>query len=258
VKIFIPSQELRRYDPDTYTNSPTYEKVYAVMREHGGTGYSWSIEIFDLRYPKVISDDREWQRRMNSCAQAVGNGYKHMNQFFTKAMYEHPALNQYRYYLRIDADFTFLEDVPEDPFCMMAKTGRKFMWQTRKEIMDYSCSDGLWDWFSQYQETHGLIPKDPIFFKPEGSRLNYVGYVGMGDLEFFRSEPVRSLAKALNEDGRIYLNRWSDQTYYPLLLALFENHTAVGDIGFRWPKSVWCHKCRIASAPFDPLTGKFK
>lgn len=258
VRIFIPSKELREYDPSSYVESPTYETVHRVMSDVGGTGYDWKIETFDLRYPKVISDDHAWKDKMNPCARAVATSYKHMNQFFTKAMYEHPSLQQYKYYLRIDTDFNFMETLEEDPFCMMAKTGRKFMWQTRKEIQNSQCSDGMWEWFLQYQETHRLIPQDPLFWRPKGARVNYVGYAGMGDLDFFRSERVRRLAEALNEDGRIYLNRWSDQTYYVLLFALFENHTTVGDAGFRWPASSWCHKCTIPPAPFDPMTGKLR
>jgi hypothetical protein len=209
-----------------------------------GKGYNWEVVPFNFEFPKVISDDPDWKNKTNSCAKAVSTSYKHMNQFFTKAMYELPALDKYRYYLRIDADFDFNEYPAEDPFCMMAKTGRKFMWQTRKAIGNKQCSEGLWEWFEQYQLTHGLTPQDPLFFREHGARVNYVGYAGMGDLEFFRSEPVRNLAKAFNEDGRVYLSRWSDQTYYVLLLSLFEDHKAVGDIGFGWPESTWCHKCR--------------
>jgi hypothetical protein len=251
VKVFIPSDALRKYDRASYRESPEHRDVRKVMREVGGEGYDWDIVTFDIEFPKVLENatgkpvwkpKADWKKKMNSCAQAVSTGYKHMNQFFIKAMFEHPALDAYRYYLRIDADFFFINDVREDPFCMMAKTGRKFMWQTRKTIRDPSCSEGFWEWFLQYQVKHSLTPKDPRFFRPQGALVNYVGYAVMGDLKFFRSEPVRRLAGALNSDGRIYLNRWSDQTYYVLLLALFENHTAVGDIGFGWSDGLWCHK----------------
>jgi hypothetical protein len=243
VKVFIPGDALREYDSSSFGNSPTPEKVRNVMGRALGTGYNWEVVPFNLEFPKVISDDHNWNNKTNHCAKAVSTSYKHMNQFFTKLMYEHQALEKYRYYLRVDADFDFNEYPAEDPFCMMAKTGRKFMWQTRKRIMDVYCSEGLWEWFEQYQLTHGLTPQDPVFFRHHGAKVNYVGYVGMGDLEFFRSEPVRKLAKAFNEDGRVYLNRWSDQTYYVLLFSLFEDHKAVGDIGFGWPQSTWCHKC---------------
>jgi hypothetical protein len=243
VKVFVPSDALRKYDNSSFGNSPSPEEVRDVMREGLGEGYNWEVAPFSVEFPKVIADDAHWESKMNVCARAVSTSYKHMNQFFTKAMYEHPALDKYRYYLRIDADFNFVGDLVEDPFCMMAKSGRKFMWQTRKRIKDGYCSEGLWDWFTEYQLTHGLTPQDPIFFKWNGAWVNYVGYAGMGDLDFFRSSPVRRLAEALNEDGRIYLNRWSDQTYYVLLFALFEDHSVVGDIGFQWPENVWCHKC---------------
>jgi len=175
-------------------------------------------------------------------------------------MYEHSALNKYKYYLRIDADFSFKagadgESIKADPFCMMAKTGRKFLWQTRREVGNKRCSDGLWEWFQDYQEANGLTPQDPVFWGPLGAHVNYVGYAGMGDLDFFRSKQVRKLTQALNEDGRVYLNRWSDQTYYVLLFALFENHSAVGDIGFNWGDH-FCHKCYNGDFHLNPLTGE--
>jgi len=255
VKVFIPSEALRKYDPSSFWESPSYETVHQVMSE-SGAGHDWEIVYFDLKFPKVISDDDQWTRKMNRCAQRVSTSYKHMNQFFTKAMYEHPAMAKYRYYLRIDSDFDFNADLVEDPFCMMVKTGRKFMWQTRKLIKEKRCSEGLFEFLKQYAETHGLTAQDPFFFSPWGATVNYVGYAGMGDLNFFRSEQVRRVAEALNEDGRVYLNRWSDQTYYPLLFGLFENHSAVGEIGFDWPGDTWCHKCPIPAGKFNPETGE--
>jgi len=265
VKIFIPSEALREYDPDSFRYSPTEERVMKVAQEFLGDGeYNFEVATFDIRFPKIIADDGAWKDKMNGCAKAVSTSYKHMNQFFTKVMYEHPALEKYKYYLRIDADFSFKaaadgESIKSDPFCLMAKSGRKFLWQTRREVKDKRCSEGLSDWFREYQKAQGLTPHDSLFWETNGT-INYVGYAGMGDLDFFRSEPVRKLAKALNEDGRVYLNRWSDQAYYVLLFALFENHTAVGDIGFNWGNggggdTKWCHKCLDGRA-FNPLTGK--
>jgi len=259
VKVFIPGDALReRSSNGSFKSSPTYEEVQAMMRKHLFDIHNWEVVTFDITFPKVISEDPDWKNKMNPCAQAVGTDYKHMNQFFTKVMYEHPALEKYRYYLRIDADFSFIAELPNDPFCMMAKTGRKFMWQTRKKIWVNDCSEGMWEWFQQYQQTHGLTPQDRVYWKPVLSNIVYVGYAGMGDLDFFRSERVRKVAEAFNEDGRVYINRWSDQTYYPFVLALFENHTAVGDIGFDWgrhPTASWCHKCTV-DLPFDPATGR--
>jgi len=243
VKVFVPGDALREYDPHSFDSSPTREEVQEVVREHLGESSSWEIAPFDLKFPKVIREDANWTSKLNTCAKAVSTSYKHMNQFFTKVMYEHPSLDKYRYYLRIDADFAFMADLENDPFCMMAKTGRKFMWQTRKNIWVKECSHGLWEWFQQYQQTHGLTVQDPDIWNERLAQQVYVGYAGMGDLDFFRSEQVHKLAEALNEDGRIYLNRWSDQTYYVLLFALFEEHNVVGDIGFDWPADAWCHKC---------------
>jgi hypothetical protein len=255
VKIFIPSDGLRAYDPDSFSTSPDRKHVSKLARESLGGDYDWEVTTFDVRFPDVIERNPAWKAEMNTCARAVSTSYKHMNQFFTKALYEHESLQKYRYYLRMDADFAFQMSLRMDPFCVMAQTGRKFVWQTRRHVRDLSCSDGLWEWFLKYQQDSGLIPQDTYLWKESSASINYVGYVGMGDLDFFRSERVRKLAGALNEDGRVYLNRWSDQTYYVLLLALFENHTAVGDLGFGWSEDSFCHKSKKPGR-FDPFTGK--
>jgi hypothetical protein len=255
VKVFLASDKLRKYDNASFGHSPDKEDVTKLVGGLLGKDYDWTVETFDFKFPKVIENDSEWNTKMNVCAKAVSTSYKHMNQFFTMAMYEHESLKDFRYYMRVDADFNFQATMRADPFCMMKKTGRKFVWQTRKKLADPFCSEGLWDWFHAYQKDHGLTPQDPTFFKEPAAMLNYVGYVGAGDLDFFRSRRVRQLARAFNEDGRVYLNRWSDQTYYVLLFALFENHTAVGDLGFAWPKDEWCHKCPI-EGKFDPNSGK--
>jgi len=261
-----------RCPPD---NAPNKEEVSKVALESLGPDYDWEVADFDLKFPEVLKTRPEWEQcdrkhmkcegqrdvartrfeGQNDCAAYVTTGYYHMNQFFTKVMYEHEALSKYRYYLRLDADFEFRATLPKDPFCMMAQTGRKFIWQTRRHSgSEGKCSEGLWEWFQKYQQDNALTPQDPIFWREGGAWVNYVGYAGMGDLEFFRSERVRKLAEAFNKDGRVYLNRWSDQTYYVLLFALFENHTAVGDLGFEWQYSWWCHKCK-KQGKFDPITG---
>jgi len=255
VKVFVVGEKLRMEDNESFGNSPARETVTALVWDILGNDHVWQVTTFHVQFPPVIQNDPEWKLKMNPCAKAVSTSYKHMNQFFTSGMYEHDSLKDYRYYLRVDADFQFEANIKSDPFCMMRKSGRKFTWQTRKKVHDKFCSEGLWEWFQKYREDHGLIPQDPAFWRASGALANYVGYVGMGDLDFFRSQRVRNLAHALNEDGRVYLNRWSDQTYYVLLFALFENHSAVGDLGFRWSKDEWCHKCKI-SGKFDSLTGK--
>merc|ERR550525_1246714 len=101
----------------------------------------------------------------------------------------------------------------------------------------------MWEWFSSYAKSNGIMPVDTTIWGSQITTGVYTGYIGVGDLNFFRSHRVAQLAHAFNEDGRVYLARWSDQTYYVLLLALFEHHSAVGDVGINWPTDVWCHKC---------------
>ncbi|CAK0844500.1 unnamed protein product [Prorocentrum cordatum] len=174
-----------------------------------------------------------------------------MNQFFTKVMYEYQALDKYRYYLHIDADFAFMADLDNDHFCMMAKTGRKFMWQTCQDIWVKECSHGRWEWFQQYQQTRGLTVQDPDIWNERLAQQVYVDYAGMVDLDSCGG--VRRGRASLPESlvG-------SDQTYYLFVFALLESHSSVGENGFDWGLAGTygrrCHKYTV-DLPFNSVTG---
>lgn len=244
--VFVPSPSLRRYDPRSFGLAANATDLR--QRLLAGTGlpqdYPLTVAEFDLRAPEKLHFTPSWQSPTKWY-----NGYLHMNTFFTKVMFEAPALVPHRYYMRLDTDTKFTGDVGADPFCVMREMGKKFMWQDRR-YEKYAYSDGMGAWMQSYAKSHRLTPKNPEVWlegQPQDEPLKtldlswiYKGYVGMGDLEFFRSPQVQALAQAFNEDGGIYLHRWSDQTYYVQALALFEPASVVADLPLDLPL---CHKC---------------
>jgi len=255
VVVFVPSERMRKWDPQSYFESPSKSEMERHLRHVGmPEGVKITVEEFDLELPKGLP--KNWREQMNGCASRVSTAYKHMNQFFTKGLYEHPALNKYRYYMRLDADIMFTKNMAHDPFCMIKETGRKFMYEIRHHVGDKTCSEGMLDWFQQYANNNSIMYADGKIWNHRPDEGTYIGYIGVGDLNWFRSEKVMKLARAFNDDGRVYLNRWSDQTYYVLLLALFEPHSAVGDIGINWPYDSFCHKCKPNAARVSELIGE--
>lgn len=252
VLVFVPSKAMRTYDPESFGGAPDPEDV--KRRCHSRTGlpdlYNLRVIEFDVSFPDTILNDPNWKEptRSNQCARKFWTGYKHMNHFFTHLMYEHPALAKYNYYLRLDTDLGFTAKVPWDPFCLMKELGRNFIWESRRKIASPDCADGLWEWFHDYAKNNSLTAVDKTVWGPLAAHTNYIGYITGGSLDFFRRDDVRKLSHAMNEDGRIYTHRWSDQTYYVLINSLLEEHNAVGDIGIGWPPAVWCHKCKLKTS----------
>lgn len=173
-------------------------------------------------------------------------GYLYMNQFFTRDMFEQHALDAYRFFMRLDTDVRIMEMAKEDPFCMIRETGKRFLFHYAARVFECcNWNEGMAEWFANYSKAEKLKPQDPSLWASMGtddpkSKVVYKGYASLGDLNFFKSEQVRKLANAFNEDGRVYTKRWSDYSYLVQALALFEKHDAVGDLGFRMEL---CHHC---------------
>jgi len=193
---------------------------------HGAILY---FERISFELPLVLQADPTWVERRNECATKYIRGnldYMHMNQFFTWRMYQHPRLADFDYYMRVDTDAFLHEKVCEDPFVYMRERDIQFMYPKRKRIATESCSEGLWEATEEYRKQKGIIPvnnasNSKFGWNADLSLTIFHGFIGLGNLNFFRSKQYMEYAQFLNEDGRIYVNRWSDQTIYVLATAMF-------------------------------------
>ena len=233
-----------QFGPPKYSTSkyvvrapfPGGEKTFEPLLRQVPEGYPISVEWFNVSYPKVIKAmGPQWIYKRNQCSRRRrgGTAYYHMNQFFTLGMYTHPALRKYRYYARVDSDDYFRKRLSFDPFSVMARDGLSFMCpretpieQAKMQHIVESCSEGLFDFVEEYRKRHQIQARSGKWGQDRAT-TSYDGCLGFGDLAFFRSPEYLELARSLNEDGRVYLNRWSDQNIYVLALDLFKEASAV-------------------------------
>ena len=89
-------------------------------------------------------------------------------QFFISGLYEHPAMKQFTYYLRIDSDAWFTKDIPcsINPFNLYGNRAAQassdgsiqplfFVYPARKPIALSACSEGLFDFIDTYRQAQG-------------------------------------------------------------------------------------------------------
>ena len=121
-------------------------------------------------------------------------------------MYEHPALSQYSHYMRVDADLLLqapITDAAQDPLCYAQQNGLSFMYPVSAEIAWQSCSAGLWEWFQHAAKMQQLQPADAKSWNEQAALTDYVGFLGVGSLDVFRSPAALELARRFNADGRV-------------------------------------------------------
>eukprot|EP00035_Acanthoeca_spectabilis_P029330 m.474074 g.474074 ORF g.474074 m.474074 type:complete len:805 (-) comp35715_c0_seq1:64-2478(-) len=148
--------------------------------------------------------------------------YLQMNRFFTWKLYTQPELAGFDYYMRIDCDTVHFETPPTDPFRRMRSHNWTFAFL--RQALDPPCVyEGLYEAVGEYIALKGLRPLGA----PQHRQV-FNGFVGVGDLRFFRSPDYLDFAKFLNEEKRgVFTARWSDQQIYPIALALFRPSQSV-------------------------------
>ena len=172
--------------------------------------------------------------------------------------YEHPAVQAYKWYWRVEPSVTFTCAITYDPFVEMERHKKRYgyvvaLWEVPNTI------PSLFRKLSQFK-SHFQIPTtslwtaitDPSYvpwpFRRMLSFLNNRDQFGdsyslchfwsnfeIADMDFFRSPAYRSLFQFLDQDGSFYFERWGDAPVHTLAAAMLlkpEELHHFSDIGY--------------------------
>jgi hypothetical protein len=153
--------------------------------------------------------------------------YLHMNRFFTYSIWEH--LQEYDYYMRVDADLFIQREIP-DPFQEMHDKKTAFA-IGYMEGETQGCFEGQQAAVKKFAQevAPGLGVK--TYMDNMDNIQPYTCYWGgfhAGDVNFFRKREHMELSKYISEQGGIYTQRWSDQVHFPNALAILHPEGAHG------------------------------
>merc|ERR1712224_148007 len=147
--------------------------------------------------------------------------YLHMNVFFTRTMFAHPALSEFDYVMRVDVDVFLQRPLVEDPFKIIAGTeGCVLLTDALRSEMP-GCYDGLGDAARRILHSSGRGEAARRIASARGRDVVWGGW-HLVDLQFFRRAETQHLVNALVDEGGIYTHRWSDQLIYPLAAQAFD------------------------------------
>ena len=168
--------------------------------------------LVDFKVPACVDPARICGERL---------GYMHMCHFFANDIFNHPALNDFEYYCRLDTDSFILSPVTLDIFQWAKRHGCKY------GFIDDSITDcpsffpGLWSTGAKFAEQH---PEYPTYAKlysdiPEG-RVYYTNFE-LCHKPWFQQAPWVPYFDTIDKAGGIYYHRWGDHTIRYMGVRLF-------------------------------------
>ncbi|KAJ1660856.1 hypothetical protein IWQ61_000265 [Dispira simplex] len=203
-----------------------------VPREH------WSLPDWVDRY-HMLEGMNDMVK--NQVIYGASLSYRHMCRFNSGFFFQHPLLDGYEYYWRVEPDVQFTCDIDYDPFVYMKERDLKYGFTiSLKEIPETVPT--LWD------TTRKFMSKYPEYVEQQNT-LDWVTNDGgktynmchfwsnfeIGKLDFFRSERYLKYFDFLDQEGGFFYERWGDAPVHSLAVAMFLRKEEVHwfrDIGY--------------------------
>jgi alpha 1,2-mannosyltransferase len=175
--------------------------------------------------------------------------YHHMCRYESGFFYQHPLMQQYRYYWRVEPSTKLLCDVDYDVF--------KFM---REEKKSYGFTIATYEWAATiptlWNSTLQFIAQHPEYVHPN-NLIDFIydrnshGYnlchfwsnFEIGDMNFWRGDAYQQYFRHLDNAGGFYYERWGDAPVHSIAVSLFLDKSEVhffDDIGYRHSPNERC------------------
>ncbi|KAF4511869.1 hypothetical protein G6O67_001073 [Ophiocordyceps sinensis] len=218
-----------------------------VVSEGGAEATFETIPAYMWGYPSWINQTRARQSMSDMERRGILYGgeesYHHMCRFNSGFFFDHPALQQYKWYWRVEPDIEFTCAITYDPFVEMERHDKRYgyviaLWELGKTV------PSLFRELSEYKARHRIATTslwtalmDPSYLPWPLRRLLWwaPGRDGRGDLwnmchfwsnfeiadlDFFRSPQYRDIFHFLDENGGFYYERWGDAPVHSLAAAM--------------------------------------
>lgn len=253
------------WDPQVTTAIQTATQSKTIFAEIPEEHWSW---------PDGVNKDNAtaiWNQMEASGVPYVSEErYHHMCRFFSGFFFDNPAIQEYRYFWRVEPNVEFTCHIPYDPFELMHKNGKVYGYTIALWEVGTTCPS-LMRVTSDFKEEHGVI-NTPLWnsmlapnWMPlplrwiqsmlhsvfhsrtrDADEWNYCHFWSnfeIADMDFFRSPQYRAYFDALEKAGGFYYERWGDAPVHSLALAMFTQPNQIHyfeDIGYSHPPFQHC------------------
>ncbi|KAL1924033.1 uncharacterized protein VTP21DRAFT_7068 [Calcarisporiella thermophila] len=217
------------------------EAKYGVIpKEH------WSIPTW-IDEEKARLAREEMERK-----QVIYGGslpYRHMCRFNSGFFFQHPLLDEYDFYWRVEPSVDFYCDLDYDPFLFMQDNDLKYGF-TISLYEFVTTIETLWPTTLEFFEKNPqYLSKDNLmdFISDDGGKsynlCHFWSNFEIADLRFWRSEPYMRYFEYLDKKGGFFYERWGDAPVHSIAAALMLNKSQIhffDDIGYKHPPYSHC------------------
>ncbi|KAK8186965.1 glycolipid 2-alpha-mannosyltransferase-domain-containing protein [Phyllosticta capitalensis] len=230
-----------------------------VPKEHWDVPAWINMDLFQESAQVLKEQDVQYAEKLS---------YHQMCRWNSGMFYKHPALQNYRYYWRVEPHVHFFCDVDYDVFRYMQDNNKTYGFTVNiydspqsiatlwPETLKFLASDdharylhpnNAMDWLTdaKRREEHNLLANGY-------STCHFWSNFEIGDMNFWRSKQYDEFFQHLDRSGGFFYERWGDAPVHSIALGMFEDKSKIHwfrDIGyqhipyFNCPNSPKCKGC---------------
>lgn len=185
----------------------------------------------------------------DNIAYANKKSYHNMCRYYSSQFYNHPRLQQFKYYWRFEPGTDYFCQIDYDVFRFMQDNDKIYGFNIALYDSEQTVKS-LWVETEKFIESHSdYISSDPALnflqeSKQHPEKTQYTsGYstchfwsnFEIADMDFYRSEPYTNWIEHLESTGGFYYERWGDAPVHSIGVSLFARRDQIHwfrDIGY--------------------------
>jgi len=194
----------------------------------------------DFKHYKGHSNLDEWMKKQKGFVEGRPSGYRMMCRFFCGVMQNHPALNGFDYYTRMDHDSFFTEPKTLNVEESIKKYNFDYLY--RSVWTDHKGKKAIWEFTKKYAKENNLSLKGFGKLRMLNLAGNFNGRAPYNNfhiskISFWRNPEVKKFLKAIEDEYGILVKHWQDTNIHSMVLGLF-NATVLEKTDFGYKHNV--------------------
>ncbi|GAA5814264.1 hypothetical protein MFLAVUS_007758 [Mucor flavus] len=157
-----------------------------------------------------------------------------MARYSSGFFFDHPLLQEYDWYWRIEPGSKLLCDITYDPFLYMERTHKQYGFVLASSQTRHST---LPAYIRGYTASRRIQPKDRTLFPYfTNTACQFVSNFEIGSLNIWRNATFRDFFRYLDDTGNFFYEFWSDGSVHSLAAGLFLDKDQIHyfeDIGYQ-------------------------
>lgn len=237
--VFLNEQEFDDTFKEKTSASTQSRTMYGLIPKKHWSLPSWlTQEDFDVARARM---------KQAGVLYADKSSYHFMCRFYSGFFHQHPLLQEFDYYWRMEPDVHYYCDLDYDPFVYMEERGIEYGFVITVLELPKTIPS-LWNTTRTFMDEHAAsLPHENLMdFVTSGDDYNLCHFWSnfeIGSFSFLRSKEYQAYFKHLDEANGFFMERWGDAPVHSLAAAMFLNKSQVHhfqDIGYRHNSFTHC------------------